>query len=171
MPLDTPFRLGTFIVDAHGRLEPGNPGQFPSFHLAWRGCPVHVKLNSGTTADGNSAAQLALSAVVGRVPSTAGGDAARNRDRRRLTFGALQGLDAGASPVAQLRLLPDHRMAVEQRRKVELPVSAGNLLTQIACFLLDLGPYLDLLAEADVPVEAVGPASAGNAGTAKIWPG
>jgi len=67
--------------------------------------------------------------------------------------------------------LPDHRMAVEQRRKVELPVSAGNLLTQIACFLLDLGPYLDLLAEADVPVEAVGPASAGNAGTAKIWPG
>ena len=37
MPLDAPFRLGPFIVDADGRLSPGTPEPFPSFRVAWRG--------------------------------------------------------------------------------------------------------------------------------------
>lgn len=170
MPLDTPFRLGPFIVDVNGRLEPGEPGQFPSFHVVWRGCPVHASLDAGDTVAGTSA-RLVLRAVVGRVPSTAGGDTARNSERRSATLGALHGLQNAAADAVRLRLLPDHRVAVEANRPVELPASAGDLLTQITCFLLDLRPYLDLLVEADVAVESVGAAPSSNGGTAKIWPG
>jgi hypothetical protein len=145
MPLDAPFRLGPFLVDVQGRLEPGEPGRFPCFHLAWRGCPVHARLDGGWQ-PGGTTADLLLSAVVGRVPSTAGGDAAEKRARRRASFAALQGLGGGTDAL-HLRLLADHRVVIEGRRPVDLPVSAVDLLTQGTCFLLDLAPYLDLLAE------------------------
>jgi hypothetical protein len=89
VPLDVPFRLGPFVVDARGRPEPSEPGQFPSFRLAWRGCPVAMR------------------------------------------------------------------------------ASAADLLTRITCFLPDLAPYLDVLGEADVPVESVGPPLLSNGGTEK----
>jgi hypothetical protein len=167
MPLDAPFRLGPFIVNVHGRLEPGDPGQFPGFHVAWRGCPVHARLDA-TGGSAAAPANLILSAVVGRVSSTAGGDAARNRERRSATLGALQALARSAADTLQLRLLPDHRIAVDASRPVALPAAASDLLTQVTCFLLDLGPYLDLLGEADVAVESVGAAASSAAGTAKI---
>ncbi len=165
MPLDTPFRLGPFVVDAHGRLQPGEPDLFPSIHVSWRGCAVHARL-FGSDASGRPA-HLALTAVVGRVPSSAGGDAALNQERRRLTFTALQAITSAAATGPRLRLLPDHRFVMEADRTVELPISAADLLTQLAAFLLDLGPYLDLLAEADVPVEAVGGTAPSRAGMAK----
>ena len=150
MPLDAPFRLGPFLVDTNGRLQPGEPGLFPSFRLGWRGCPVQARLDSAP--DGASVpAGLALTAVVGRVPSTAGRDPARSRALRDATFDALRSLEGGAA--ARLRLLPDHRVAMEAMRPVAMPASAGDLVTQITCFLLDLAPYLDVLAEAGVPVE------------------
>lgn len=155
MPLDAPFRLGPFIVDVHGRLEPSDPGAFPTIHLAWRGCPVHARLDAAEMPEGG-AGQLALTAVVGRVPSTAGGDAARNRERRSAALGALHSLERAASGTSRLRLLPDHRVIVEASRAVAMPASAGDLVTQVTCFMLDLAPYLDLLAEADVPVEPAG---------------
>ena len=157
MPLDAPFRLGPFVVDTAGRLGPGEPGRFPSFHLVWRGCPVHARLDGGDAAGGT----LLLRAIIARVPSTAGGDAARNQERRTEALGALRGLGRAAEPKLPLRLLPDHRVAVEATRPVALPVSAVDLLTQIACFLLDLAPYLDVLAEAGVPVEAAPPSTEG----------
>jgi hypothetical protein len=166
MPLDAPFRLGPFIVDVHGRLQPSDPATFPSFHIAWRGCPIHARLAAEGAAPGS--AHLAMSAVIGRVPSTAGGDAARNQERRRVTFSALQSLGSGKPNLARLRLMPDHRFAMETQRELPMPVSAGDLVTQITCFLLDLGPYLDLLAEADVPVETIGGDAAGKDGSAKI---
>ena len=156
MPLDAPFRLGPFVVDAHGRLEPSDPNRFPSFRLSWRDCPVHARLDCGMDPLGGGAGSLVLSAVVGRVPSSAGGDAAGNRARRTAALEALRALTAVAGQAGQLRLLADHRVTFEARRAVALPASAGDLLTQITCFLLDLGPYLDLLAEAAVPVEAAG---------------
>jgi hypothetical protein len=159
MPLDAPFRLGPFVVDTHGRLEPSEPGRFPSFHLAWRGCPVHARLDT----DG-AGTNLALTAIVGRVPSSAGADAVSNRVRRAASLEALRTLIGVIGESARLRLLADHRIAFEAMRPVELPVSAADLLTQVTCFLLDLGPYLDLLAEADVPVESAG-ATASAAGT------
>ena len=167
MPLDVPFRLGPFIVDTNGRLEASDPDRFPNFHLAWRGCPVHARLDPGSS-DLGEAAHLVLSAVLGRVPSTAGGDAGHNRQRRTATFGALRELVGGSGNAGRLLLLADHRVVMEASRPVDLPVSAGGLVSQITCFLLDLGPYLDLLAEADVPVEAVGVALSSEGGTVKI---
>lgn len=166
MPLNTPFRLGPFVVDAHGRLQPGESNCFPSFRLAWRDCQVRARLSDGDGGDG--AARLALSAVLGRVPSTAGGNAAHNQKRRSRTFGALDDLKADVSEAAGLRLLPDHRFAMEASRNIVLPVSVVDLLTEITCFLLDVGPYLDLLAEAEVPVEPVGAEPSRNGGMAKI---
>ena len=166
MPPDAPFRLGPFLVDRQGRLEPSAPGVFPSFHTAWRGCPVHARLDAAATAEG-SAAQLLLSAVVGRVPSSAGHNATLNQQRRSTLFGALPALVGGAADGPRLRLLPDHRVAMQAMRPIAMPASAADLLTQVTCFLLDLGPYLDLLAEADVPVESVGGAPASSGGTAK----
>ena len=173
MPLDAPFRLGPFIVDGHGRLQPGEPDLFPSFRFIWRNCPVQARLK----ADGQTAAtvaHLSLTALLGRVPSSAGADPARNRERRAAALGALQGLGQVAVPGSRMRLLPDHRVTLEAAREVALPASAADLLTQIACFLLDLAPYLDLVAGGEVPVDAVVDASAaasGSAGTAKTWPG
>ncbi len=166
MPLDAPFRLGPFIVDVHDRLQPGEAGRFPSFCLAWRGCPVKARLDDGGGAHG--AGQLALSAVVGRVPSTAGGDAQRNQERRSVTLRALRELTDRTSQTALLRLLPDHRFAMEVLSPVDLPVSAGDLLTRITCFLLEVGPYLDLLGEADFAVESVDAAPSRNGGIANI---
>ena len=172
MPIDAPFRLGPFLVDTHGRLQPGEPGLFPSFRLVWRGCPVQARLDSaGDGAPGP--ARLALSAVVGRVPSSAGRDPALSRARRGATFDALRSLEgAGSSAVARLRLLPDHRVAMEAAPPVAMPASAVDLVTRITCFLLDVAPYLDVLAEAGVPVETVSVAAPatgapGNGGMAK----
>jgi hypothetical protein len=167
MPLDAPFRLGPFLVDAQGRLHPSGPDLCASFRLSWRGCPVNARLDSGGPA-ATGQARLALSAVVGRVPSTAGGDPARRRERRGAIFDTLQGLQTDAAAPAHLRLLPDHRVTVEGARQVALPASAGDLVTQITCFLLDLAPYLDVLADAGVPVETVAFAGSGRGGTLKI---
>ncbi len=163
MPLDVPFKLGPFLVDMHGRLEPGEPGRFPSVRLVWRGCPVHARLDGGWQ-DGGDAAQLALRAVVGRVPSTAGGDAAHNLARRKAAFAALRDL-AGGGDTLRLRLQADHRIVVEACRAIALPLSAVDLLTQATCFLLDLGPYLDLLAEDGLLLDATGSAAGISAGT------
>ncbi len=164
MYIDAPFRLGPFIVDVQGRLQPGDADRFPSFRVAWRGCPVHARLD----VSGNGAGELGLSAVVGRVPSSAGGELQRRQECRGLTIGALQEMTRGTAEGMRLRLLPDHRFTIETSRPVHLPVSAGDLLTQIARFLLDIGPYLDLLAEAEVSLEAVGAAASRNGGIAKI---
>lgn len=158
MPLDAPFRLGPFVVDRQGKLEPSDPGRFPGFHLQWRGCPVHARLDPT-----EGAADLVLGAVLGRVPSSAGPDAAGNAARRADSLVALRALTSAGGP---LRLLPDHRVAFEARRRIDMPVSAGDLVTEVTCFLLDVAPYLDLLAEADVPVEAAGATTSGSAGTA-----
>jgi len=159
-----PFRFGPFVVDAHGRLQPNDSEQFPSFHVSWRGCSVHARLASpGPTVN---SAQVALTAVVGRVPSTAGGEPTRNQERRRMTFSALQGLSGAVADGPKLRLLPDHRFVVESVCPIELPISASDLLTQVTSFLLDLNPYLDLLDEADVPVETVGKVAPGRVGIA-----
>lgn len=150
MPLQTPFRLGPFVMDAHGRLEPGDASHLPSFRMAWRGCPVHARFDESWEGQG-ATVRLVLSAVVGRVPSTAGGDAARNLVRRAAAFAALQRLGDGTAAL-RMRLLADHRVVVEESRAVNRPVSAIDLLTESTCFLLDLGPYLDVLAEDEVLV-------------------
>jgi hypothetical protein len=160
MPLDAPFRLGPFVVDTLGRVEPGDPGRFPVFHLNWRGYAVHARLDTCAKLSPTSG-RLLFNAVLGRVPSTAGGDAGRNAIRRARSFDAVRGLGGALRAEWRLSLLADHRIAIEASRDLHLPVSAVDLVTQVTCFLLDLAPYLDWLDE----VELGGGAAAGGGGT------
>jgi hypothetical protein len=167
MPFDEPFRLGPFLVNRRGQMEPSTSDAFPVFHLAWRGHPMHVRLDAGGPA-GPGRGTLLLSGVVGQVPSTAGHDLAGNRKRRIAAFALLDGLGGAAEAGWRLRLLPDHRVTVDSSRDIGLPASAVDLLTTITCSLLDLAPYLDLLAEAGLAVEGSGSAASPRTeGTAK----
>jgi hypothetical protein len=168
MPFDTPFRFGPFKVDSQGRMQPSEPGQFPTFHVAWRNVAVHARLD-GDGPEGPAHGRLRFSAVVGRVPSTAGGEPAHSRARRAEAFELLGGLAASGDGPWRLRLAADHRLVMEASRDVGLPVSAVDLLTQVTCSLLSLAPYLDLLGEAGLLSEVSGsgasPSTGGTANT------
>lgn len=161
MPLDAPFTLGPFTVDADGRLAPGTPDRFPAFRVAWRGHVVQACLTTAGPAGGT----LALQAMLGRVPSTgrAGG---AGTPPREAAFAALRALPGTLPPGWTLGLLPDHRIVAEARIQIGLPASAEDLVAELTLFLLRLAPYFDLLAEG-VGVELVGngPAAFGSAQT------
>jgi len=173
MTLESPFRLGQFLVDADGRLRPGTVDASPVLHMRWRGLAVQARLDAGppqaaTGPDDAQAAdpagRLALAALVGRVPSTAG--APDRPARRARVLAALAALRGELGVGWRLRLLPDHRACIEEARPIALPATAAGLLTEITCFLLALAPYLDVLAEPDCAVEPVAvPASLGMANT------
>ena len=163
MPLDAPFRLGQFMVDRQGRLLPGAPDATPTLFLQWRGLAVSVRLAAAGGADGGN---LAMSAVIGRVPSTAS-DPGGSAGLRTRALATIDSLAAGMDNGWRLRLLADHTACIEAARGLALPATASALLTAVTCFLLELAPYLDLLAEPDCGVEAPG----GKAGMVKICPG
>lgn len=165
MPFDAPFRLGPFIVNSQGRMEPNSRECFPTFHLVWRGCAVQAHLEHGE-ADLADVGRLVFVAIAGRVSSTAGGNAASNAARRDRTLAAVRGLGGAVGLDWRVRLLPDHRVAMQTGRQIAFPISAVDLLTQITCCLLDLAPYLDVLEEADVAAGAAEPEEvAGSGGT------
>jgi hypothetical protein len=145
MPFNAPFKLGPFTVDATGRLAPLEAGAPPVFLYRW-----HGRLMRSRLAQRNAPAEgLALLTEVGlgRVPSTAGtcDDAARPR-----SFALVRWLSRAVPSGWHLRLAPDHRIWLEAETPIGLPITAAALLTQITCFALELGPYLDLLDEAGV---------------------
>ena len=164
MPLDAPFQLGPFVVDPQDRIEPGEAGCAPEFPLSWRGCSVHAQLAAGDAGSGG----LSFSTVVGRVPSTAGGDAAVNGARRARMFDAVRGLESAVEASWRVHLLADHRVAVGATRNLTLPASVVDLLTQVTCFLPELAPHLDMLDEIDRPD---GAPESGWTGTRNTWPG
>ncbi len=147
MPLDAPFKLGPFLVDTQGRVQPGDPERFPTFHMRWRGYAVHARLDEAGECAGG---RLVFSTILGRVPSTAGGDPALNFARRARAFDAVRGLEGAVHGSWQVSLLADHRIGIEARRDIDLPASAVDLVTKATCFLLDLAPYLDWIEDVDV---------------------
>ncbi len=161
MQRNTPFRLGRFLVDREGRLLLGTPDATPTLHLHWRGVPVCAQLQPGAApgADG----RLALSAIIGRVPSTASHTGVTMRST---ALAQLHDLAAAMGDGWRLALLPDHRASIAAARDLKLPASAAALLAEITCFLLGLAPYLDLLGESGAGIEPAGsPMMAGTANT------
>lgn len=142
MPFDTPFTLGPFSVDREGRLAPGSQADFPSFSVVWRGCTVWATLTSVAT-DAASAPTLALRALVGRVPSTAVA-----AERRGEILGGLRCLPALLPEGWRVELRADHLVAIESKVHIPLPASAIDLVSAVTGFLMELTPYLDVLAEA-----------------------
>jgi hypothetical protein len=53
-----------------------------------------------------------------------------------------------------LRLLPDHMLQLEVEERMPLPALIGELLVPATRFALRLGPYLDLLDEYGMDVNA-----------------
>ena len=161
MPFDAPFQLGPFSVRPDGRLALAGPDRKPSFEMQWRGCRVQASL--GVREPGGDLGELTLRATVGRVPSTArlGAGAAQGREA---VFAALRSLPPALPEGWQANLMADHQVALLTAQRVEMPTTVTSLLTDVTMFLLALGPYLDLLAEAGVEAPA-GAAAPGIANT------
>jgi hypothetical protein len=154
MPMPTPLSLGPFLVDAEGRLTPRDQVAFPNFNFFWRGRSVRVCMTPGEVPDG----RLKLQTVLGRVPSTAGGDSTRVRPG---SFASLRAVRRELPNAWEIRLRPDHSATLEAEAEIELPITAIGLVTEMTRFLLTLSPYLDLLDEGGVT------GIAGPSGTAK----
>jgi hypothetical protein len=164
MPLDAPFTLGPFLVTETGELSPNSPDTVPAFSVRWRERPVHVRMARGEP--GSMSGVLALSMVLGRVPSTAGGDTGTRQDARARAFGVVHCLRRALPSDWGIALLPDHRVALKTETGLPSPPTAAELVTKVTMFLLTLDPYLDFVEETGA-VEAASPAS----GMLNIWPG
>jgi hypothetical protein len=149
MPFDAPFKLGPFSVDSEGRLSPGEPERAPDFLFRWRDRVVRARLVEAEAGHG----KLLLQATVARVPSSA---SAPDETLRPRTFALLHWMEKSVPADWRVQLLADHRVWLETERRIAMPITAAALITEITCFLLDLGPHLDLLEEVGlrVPVAA-----------------
>lgn len=145
MPFNGPFKLGPFTVDATGRLAPLEPGIPPVFLYRWHGRLMRSRLaQRATPAEGLA---LLTEVGLGRVASTAG---THDNAVRPRSFALVRWLFHAVPPGWHLRLAPDHRIWLEAETPIGLPITAAALLTEVTCFALELGPYLDLLDEAGV---------------------
>jgi len=142
MPLDVPFRLGPFDVDRAGGLQPHSPEQQPVFQVAWRRRTIHVGLEGGP-----GGGRMALHAILGRIPSSA----ARHPASRTDAFTLLRTL-SGALPAGwSVQLLADHSIDLRADRLLTMPATITEVVAEVALFLLELGPYLDLVADDAAP--------------------
>jgi hypothetical protein len=156
----SPFRLGPFVVDDAGRLSPGAAERSPTFRVCWRDRVVHVHPPAPGATQGSPSVQ----AVLGRIPSTAGPDAATAPARRAEAFAVLHSLRPVLPAGWKISLFADHRVGLELTLGLQMPATAAGLVTAMTLFLLELAPYLDVL-------EAAGVAAVPAVGTANAWPG
>lgn len=121
--------LGPFAVAADGTLAPRAPGLSPAIRFAWRGRLCEARLQEDA---------LRLRAIAGRIPSTAepGAD-------RHFTARAVAALPAEMPEGWQLRLTPDHRVALERQESPR--TTAVSLLAEMVRFALALDPHLERL--------------------------
>ena len=168
MPFHAPFQLGPFSVRPDGRVALAAPDRPPCFTMQWRGCRVEARLRA--VGPQGELGELSLQARVGRVPSSArlGAGAAQER---AAVFAALRSLPPSLPQGWQASLMADHQVALLTAQPVEMPTTVTSLLTDVTMFLLSLGPYLDLLAEAGVEAPAPAGAPAGAPGMVNTWPG
>lgn len=143
MPFDAPFVLGPFAVDAMGRLAPRGPSALPGFFFRWRGRLIRARFEQANPKLG----RLVLHATLGRVPSSA---SRRDSGLRPQSFQLLHLLPRALPGPWRVLLLPDHCVRLEADSQVTLPITATDLLVELARFLLELAPYLDLLDEAGI---------------------
>lgn len=134
MPLDAPYRLGPFIVDASGGITPPID-RAANFAVKWRGCVVRAELHGDSERVG-----LTMRAVLGRVPSTASGGA----EPREATLAVTEALKGGSKGI-MAGLSPDHRVLLRTDRVIEQPVTARRLVSEVTRFVLEAAPYRDLV--------------------------
>jgi len=134
MPLDAAIPLGPFLVDRAGHLHLREPHLRPRIAFTWRGRPIIGRLQDG---------RLEIEAMLGRIPSTAGG----NPERRAALFTLLRHLAPDLPPGWRARLLPDHRLILDTADRMPLPIRVSALVGAITSAVLVVAPYLDLFEE------------------------
>ena len=129
------FRLGPFAVDPQGRLRP-DPAEGARFRFHWRDRSIEAELHE---------AHFAVTALLGRVPSSAAAAAARPG-----AFAVLSELPAMVPPAWSVRLRADHRIELAWSAALAGPLDAPGLLALLTGFLIESAPYLDLLDESGI---------------------
>jgi hypothetical protein len=128
--------LGPFIVENSGKLSFKPPGSQACFNFSWRGRRISAELKGG---------EISLNTVIGRVPSSGAGAAARAR-----VLAASRSLARAMPAGFALTLTADHRIAIASRQGLDWPATSGALMAPLVAFALRLSPYLDLFEEAGV---------------------
>jgi hypothetical protein len=151
MPFDAPFKLGPFSVDSEGRLAPRKPAAAPAFLFRWHNRAVRARLDQADDETG----RLILQVTLARVQSSA---RAPDTTLRPRSFALLHWLERKVPPDWQVLLLADHRVWLETDQRIDLPITAAGLITEITRFALDLAPYLELMDESGLTVADSGAA-------------
>jgi hypothetical protein len=140
MPFDAPFKLGPFSVDSEGRLSPRETEAAPAFLFRWHDRVVRARLDQADVETG----RLILEVTLARVYSSA---STPDETLRPRSFMLLHWLERAVPSDWRVVLLADHRVWLEAEPRVELPITAAGLITEITRFALDLAPYLELMDE------------------------
>ena len=138
--------VGAFDVDEAGRLSSHLPAAKLGIRFSWRGRPVSTTLRM---TDDGSIGIMSLSAQAGRVPSTATAPAARPA-----AFDLVACLPALLPENWTLTLAPDHSLRLQTEMEVAMPASVSDLLVPAVRFCLAVSPYLDLLEENALGMQA-----------------
>lgn len=149
--LRTVLPLGAFTVDDMGRigLQDGRVG---GFGFRWRGRPMLLELDQGKDAGvmaGATACRITLSARIGRIPSTA-----LSPERRPDAFALLRAMPLLLPDGWRLSLLSDHGLRLHAETTLALPAMIGALIEPATRFALQMAPYLDVLEQYGVAMNA-----------------
>ncbi|MBK1671068.1 hypothetical protein CKO28_23970 [Rhodovibrio sodomensis] len=132
---DGPYEVGHLSVSSSGHVDVAYPSPAPvAFDFVFRGVPFHAEL------PGDLDAPLTMSAVLGVLPFSAETLAGRRATLEILSLakparGSL-GLEAGG------------RIRANFSAAVPRPRTPVTVVATVSCLLVDLRPYLDLLAAA-----------------------
>ena len=138
--LCSPMPLGPFLIDHNGRLAFRSSAIRSVFSFLWRGRRFSAELHGDL---------VGITATVARVPSTAA-----TGTLRQAAFDDLRSLSRVLPSGWKLRLAADHRIQIDMEEPMEWPASASALLQPLVRTMLRLAPYLDLLEEIGLGMEA-----------------
>jgi hypothetical protein len=133
------FPLGPFLVEESGKLTFRSPHQEAALSFVWHGRRFSARIVPG---------RIKLSSVIGHIPSSASG-----AHRRKPALMCLRELPPLLPAGWALRLSADHRVHVDVMEPMGWPAHATDLMLPLLRFLLQLGPYLDLLDESELGLQ------------------
>jgi len=141
MNLPSDIEIGSIAVDEDGKLTASDQRNDLAFGFVYFGIPFEAVLKRGEEV------VLQLSANLGRLPFSAHSPKARQTMLRIIQ--ATAGL-----PRAHIVIEEDHRMLVQAEATPPTPRNLSSIVATAAALLLEIRPYLHLLAEALSVTEA-----------------
>lgn len=133
-PPEGPYEVGHLAVSPAGHVATYPSPCRVAFDFVYRGVPFHADL------PGDPESELSLTAVLGVLPYTA-----ETRTGRRAT---LEILRLARPARGRLALTSGERIQAHFSAPVPRPRTPVTVVATVGCLLVDLRPYLDLLAAA-----------------------